>query len=336
MTQPPLRPAPRAAPIFALDEATGASTYRGVDVASLVGTPYDQVWALLVDGDRTSLLPAAEPFNLPVRTGDVRVDVQSALAQLTAVWSYRPLHEVPVAEVRENLARASVMTLSFVAQSARGDQVPAVPQREVDLVSTATERFLVRWRGEADPVAVAALDTFWLVMAENGLVPSTATARLAAEVGTDVASCLSAAVAVASGPFGGGAVARGFALVERAERDGDARPAVEDYLATHSSLPGFGDVALPLDNRVGLLREACFRLDARRTEVADALVHTAQEALAERGRPGSPTDLRPNALFWGAILLDHVGVEPGLMSAMYMCARTAGWSAHVLEVRQGA
>ncbi|MHB1063461.1 MAG: citrate/2-methylcitrate synthase [Georgenia sp.] len=322
-----------AVPIFTPDEASGMPAYRGVDVSSLVGTPFDEVWGLLVDGVRTPLLPPAEPFNLPVRTGDVRVDVQSALAQLTAVWSFRPLHEIPAAEVRENLVRASVMACSFVAQSARGDQVPAVPQREIDLVSTAAERFLVRWRGAADPVAVAALDMFWLVMAENGLVPSTRTARLAAEVGTDVASCLAAAVAVASGPFGGGAVARGLALVERAERDGDCAAVVSDYLATHPSLPGFGDVALPLDNRVMLLRDACVRLGARHVEVADEFVRAAREALAVRAPAGEPAT-RPNALFWGAILLDHAGVAPNLMSAMYMCARTAGWSAHVLEVRR--
>lgn len=323
---------PPAEPIFMLDEPSGVATYRGVDVASLVGTPFEQVWGLLVDGVRAPALPPAEPFHLPVRTGDVRVDVQSALAQLTAVWSYRPVREISPEQVRENLARASVMAYSFVAQSARGEHVPAVPQREVDLVSTTAERFLVRWRGEADPTAVAALDTFWLVMAEHGLVPSTRTARLAAEVGTDVASCLAAAVAVGSGPFGGGAVARGLALVERAERSGDCAGVVAEHLTAHRTIPGFGDVAVPLDNRVALLREACVRLGARRVEVADELVRAAEEALTVRC--SDVPERRPNALFWSAILLDHVGVAPNLMSAMYMCGRTAGWSAHVMEVRE--
>ena len=344
--------------IFAVDPGTGAPAYRGRDVATMVGTPFDKVWGLLVDGTATSPLPAAEPFNLPVRTGDVRVDVLSALAQLTPVWAYRPLLDISVEEARDNLARASVMTLSFVAQSARGEDIPAVPQREIDLVDGATRRFLMRWRGEVDPAAVDALDTFWLAMAEDGLSPSTRTARLAAEMGADAASCLAAAVAVAGGPFGGGAVARGLAMVEAAERTGDPAAVVAEHLARHGTLPGFGEQLVPTDSRVAMLREACVRLGAPLVEVGDALARAGEDALAAMAAgPGSlgprfpppaqrpatslnalagtsaPAGYRPNAMFWGAILLDHAGVPAPLLSALYMCGRTAGWSAHVLEVQ---
>ena len=45
----------------------------------------------------------------------------------------------------------SVMALSFVAQSARGLGRPPIPQREVDKATSIPERFLIRWRGKADP-----------------------------------------------------------------------------------------------------------------------------------------------------------------------------------------
>ncbi|MPV38740.1 citrate/2-methylcitrate synthase, partial [Georgenia subflava] len=229
----PTTPQPSGVPaeeIFAVDDA-GRPCYRGRPVTDLVGVPFEQVWGLLVDGAGEPGLPPAEPFHLPARTGDTRVDVLSALAQLTPAWSFRPLSEISAGQARDNLARASALALSFVAQSARGQDVPAVPQREVDLATTITERFLVRWRGEADPVAVAALDTYWLAMAENGLTPSTRTARLAASAGADAASCLAAAVAVGGAPFLGGAVARGLALVEDAASTGDAAAVVRRHLA---------------------------------------------------------------------------------------------------------
>ena len=90
------------------------------------------MWGLLVDDEFNPGLPPAEPFPLPVHSGDVRVDVQSALAMLAPAWGFRQLLDIDDEQARDDLARASVMALSFVAQSARGIGLPMVPQREVD------------------------------------------------------------------------------------------------------------------------------------------------------------------------------------------------------------
>ena len=119
------------------DREGGALRYRGVDIVDLVGrVSFGHVWGLLVDNAFNPGLPPAEPFPLPVHTGDVRVDVQSALAQLAPLWGFRPLLDIDPAQTREDLARASVMALSFIAQSARGQNRPMVPQREVDRGAT--------------------------------------------------------------------------------------------------------------------------------------------------------------------------------------------------------
>ena len=94
--------------------------------------PFEQVWGLLVDGALLPGLPPAEPHPLSVRSGDPRVDVQSALAMLAPQWGFGQLIDISDEEARDNLARASVMALSFVAQSARGIGQPPVPQREID------------------------------------------------------------------------------------------------------------------------------------------------------------------------------------------------------------
>ena len=134
------------------DKDGGALRYRGVDIEDLVGkVTFGNVWALLVDGKFGPGLPPAEPFPIPVHTGDVRVDVQAALAMLTPIWGYRPLLDIDAEEAREELARAAVMALSYVAQSARGIGIPAVPQKRIDEAATIVERFMVRWRGEPDP-----------------------------------------------------------------------------------------------------------------------------------------------------------------------------------------
>ncbi len=134
------------------DREGGALRYRGVDIEDLVGhVPYEKVWGLLVDGSFEPGLPPAEPWPLTVRSGDARVDVQAALAMLAPEWGFAPLIDIDDAQAREELARASVMALSFVAQSARGAGRPPVPQSAVDQATSIAERFLIRWRGEADP-----------------------------------------------------------------------------------------------------------------------------------------------------------------------------------------
>ena len=78
------------------------------------------MWGLLVDNEFNPGLPPAEPFPLPVHSGDIRVDVQSALAMLAPAWGFSQLLDIDDEQARDDLARASVMALSFVAQSARG------------------------------------------------------------------------------------------------------------------------------------------------------------------------------------------------------------------------
>src|SRR3984893_9319158 len=161
------------------DREGGALRYRGVDIEELVGTvPFEQVWGLLVDGTLKPGLPPADPYPLIPRSGDPRVDVQAALAMLAPQWGFGQLIDISDEEARDNLARASVMALSFVAQSARGAGQPPVPQREVDKATRIAERFLIRWRGEADPKHVEAIDAYWMSAAERGIDASAFIARV--------------------------------------------------------------------------------------------------------------------------------------------------------------
>ncbi|WAL66313.1 citrate synthase 2 [Amycolatopsis cynarae] len=315
------------------DRDGGALRYRGVDIEDLAGkVSFGDVWGLLVDGRFGHGLPPAEPFPLPVHTGDVRVDVQAALAMVAPIWGYQPLLDISDAEARENLARASVMALSYVAQSARGIGRPAVPQSRVDEAKTITERFMVRWRGEPDPAHVKAVDAYWVSAAEHGLNASTFTARVIASTGADVAAALSGAIGAMSGPLHGGAPARVLPMIEAVERTGDARKVVKDILDRKERLMGFGHrVYRAEDPRARVLRRTCQELGAARYEVAAELEQAALAELRER-RPDRP--IETNVEFWAAVILDFAQVPPHMMPAMFTSARTAGWAAHILEQKR--
>ncbi|MDQ1657041.1 MAG: citrate synthase, partial [Cryptosporangiaceae bacterium] len=88
------------------DREGGALRYRGVDIEDLVGNvSFGNVWALLVDGKFGPGLPPAEPFPIPVHSGDIRVDVQSAVAMLAPYWGLGQLIDIDDEQARIDLAR---------------------------------------------------------------------------------------------------------------------------------------------------------------------------------------------------------------------------------------
>jgi citrate synthase len=315
------------------DKDGGALRYRGVNIEDLVGkATFGDVFALLVDGRFGHGMPAAEPFPLPVHTGDVRVDVQAALAMLAPIWGFKPLLDVTDEQAREQVARAAVMALSYVAQSARGMGRPAVPQARIDEAKSITERFMVRWRGEPDPDHVRAIDAYWVSATEHGMNASTFTARVIASTGADVAAAMSGAIGAMSGPLHGGAPARVLPMIEEVERVGDAHKVVANILDRHDRLMGFGHrVYRAEDPRARVLRRTCKELGAERYEVAAALEQAALTELRER-RPDRP--IETNVEFWAAVILDFAEVPTNIMPAMFTCARTGGWAAHIMEQKR--
>jgi len=317
------------------DKEGGALRYRGIDIEELVGkVPFEKVWGLLVDGSFDPGLPPAEPWPLTVRSGDARVDVQSALAMLAPEWGFQQLIDIDDEECRDNLARASVMALSFVAQSARGTGRPPVPQTAVDRATSIPERFLVRWRGEANPDHVKAIDAYWISAAEHGMNASTFTARVIASTGADVAAALSGAVGALSGPLHGGAPSRVLKMLDDVEREGDAERYVKNLLDRGERLMGFGHrVYRAEDPRARVLRRTSHELGAKRAQVAEEL---EAAALAELKARKPDRVLATNVEFWSAVVLDYAEIPAEMFTPMFTCARVAGWSAHILEQKREA
>ncbi len=315
------------------DKAGGALRYRGVDIEDLIGqVSFGNVWGLLVDGRFGAGLPPAEPFPVPVHSGDIRVDVQSAVAMLAPYWGLSQLLDVDQEQVRHDLARVSVTALSFVAQAARGLGLPAVPQKDIDKADTIVERFMRRWRGEPDPRHVKAVDAYFISAAEHGLNAYTFTARIVASTGADAAACISSGIGALSGPLHGGAPSRVLHMIEAVERSGDAEGYVRGVLDRGERLMGFGHrVYRAEDPRARVLRRTARELGAPRFEVAEAL---ERAALAELRARKPDRVLATNVEFWSAVVLDFAEVPAHMFTSMFTCARVAGWSAHILEQKE--
>jgi citrate synthase len=315
------------------DREGSALRYRGVDVEELVGRyPFEQVWGLLVDGSFEPGMPQAEAIEPQGPSGSIMADLQAGLATLGPKLGLRQLVDIGAEDARDDLARLSAAALSLVAQAARGSDLAPVPEREVEAGENAAAQFLIRWRGEADPRHVTAVDTYWVSAAEHGLNASTFTARIAASTGADCAAALSAAVGALSGPLHGGAPTRVLRMLDEVEAGGDADAYVGDLLGRGERIMGFGHrVYRAEDPRARILRRTARELGSPRVEVAEELERAALAALRER----SPDRvLETNVEFWAAVVLEIAEIPPPMYPAMFGCARTAGWSAHVVEQRR--
>jgi citrate synthase len=319
------------------DREGGALRYRGVDIEELVGhVTYEKVWGLLVDESLEPGMPKPDPYEPPALTGNAPADAQAEIARLSGVWGLKKLTENSDEEARDDLGRLSAQVMSIVARSARvaDGHADAVPDDVVAAGKTAAERFLLRWRGEADPRHVTAIDTYWICTAEHGLNASTFTARIAASTGADAGAAMSAAIGTLSGPLHGGAPAHVMPMIDEVAAMGDAESYVDDLLSRGDRIMGFGHrVYRAEDPRARLLSRTAEELGSARVETARALESAALSALQERH---PERVLATNVEYWAAIVLDVAHIPAALTPAMFACARVAGWSAHILEQKRVA
>jgi citrate synthase len=317
------------------DREGGALRYRGVDIEELVGRyPYESVWGLLVDDDLESRMPDPEPYEPSSLTGNAPADLQAQTAHMAGEWGLGKLNEISDEQAREDLGRLSAQMMGIVARSARvadGHPEP-IPDEVVAHGTTAAEKFLLRWRGEADPRHAKAIDTYWICTAEHGLNASTFTARVVASTGADCGAALSSAVGALSGPLHGGAPAYVKPMLEEAAERGDAEGWVRDALASGRRIMGFGHrVYRAEDPRSRILKRTAIELGSPLVDVAQELETAALAALQELH---PERVLATNVEYYSAIVLDIAEIPPPLAPAMFACSRVAGWSAHILEQKR--
>ena len=316
------------------DREGGQLRYRGIDIEELVGQyPYENVWGLLVDNDLDSKMPEPEPYEPAALSGNAPSDLQAETARLSGHWGLGKLNEISDEQARTDLGRISAQMMGIVARSAAvADGREPAPDDVVAQGETAAERFLLRWRGEADPDHVKAIDTYWICTAEHGLNASTFAARVTASTGADCGAALSSAVGALSGPLHGGAPAYVKPMLEEVQAMGDPERWVREALESGKRIMGFGHrIYRAEDPRSRILKQTAKELGAPQVEVAEQLEDVALKALQEK----SPDRvLATNVEYYSAIVLDVAEIPPPLAPAMFGCSRVAGWSAHILEQKR--
>ena len=248
-------------------------------------------------------MPEPEPYEPARLTGNAPADLQAETARLAGEWKLGKLNEISDEQARDDLARLSSQMMGIVARSARlaDGNDDSVAEEVVAQGQTAAEKFLLRWRGEADPRHVKAIDTYWICTAEHGLNASTFAARVAASTGADCGASLSSAVGALSGPLHGGAPAYVKPMLEDVTAMGDPEKWVRDTLDAGKRIMGFGHrIYRAEDPRSRILKRTARELGSPQIEIAERLEEAALAEL-ERAASRAPAEderrvlLRPRA-----------------------------------------
>ena len=199
-----------------------------------------------------------------------------------------------------------------------------------------------------DAARSRALDAYFVTVLDHGLNASTFAARVVASTHSDLVSALVAGIGALKGPLHGGAPGPVLEMLEAIGRPERARQYLDAELASGRRIMGMGHrIYRQRDPRALVLERAASELeralaasdgeqserDARlrgRLELARAVERAAEQVLAAR-HPERP--LKANVEFYTAVLLSALDIDASLFSAIFACARCAGWAAHYVEQR---
>ena len=320
--------------IALVDGANGRLLYRGYPIGELVREgSFAQVAELLwtAEWPRSAHLacaPLDEPVLASLRNLPADSHPMDALRTAISTWgaATRPGWPASVEQARAVTALAPSALAAF--GRLRQGLEPIDPDPGLDTAAG----FLYQLNGERpDEVSARALDAYMIVGAEHGFNASTFTARVITSTRSDVASAVAGAIGALKGPLHGGAPAEVVSQLHEIGSPEHAEAWIDAALERGERLMGFGHrVYRAYDPRAAALRDVAESMGsmAEWLSLAVAVEDVALRKLEERYPDRA---LKTNVEYYTAAVLQGVGLPPDLFPSTFALARTAGWTAHVLE-----
>jgi citrate synthase len=188
-----------------------------------------------------------------------------------------------------------------------------------------------------DPLAAKVLNLLFILHADHEQNASTSTVRLASSTGANPYACIAAGIAALWGPAHGGA---NEAVLQMLTEIGNVNR-VPEFIAKAKDkndpfrLMGFGHrVYKNFDPRATIIRKACHAV-LEKLSGADPLFDLALELeeIALKDDYFIERKLYPNVDFYSGIIYKALGIPVNMFTVMFAIARTAGWVAHWLEMK---
>ncbi len=313
-------------------------SYRGYSIDELAGkASYEEAAYLLLNGalpsagelaDWNRELADRRPLEAELLQTMERLPFGDPMAYLRTVVSIMGLRD-PHAE---DLTRLRPQSLDLIAKfptivalfdRLRNRRAMLGPRPNLGHAAN----FLYMLHGEdPSPAAVAALDAYFVLLAEHSFNASTFAARTSVGTQTDVYSAITAAVGTLKGPLHGAANSKAMEMLNEIGSADQVEPFVKKTLADHKRFMGFGHrVYKGEDPRAKHLKRSAEALadtdDPKWLRISERLQQAVWDA----------KKLAINVDFYSASLLHYLGIPTDLFTPVFACARISGWCAHVLE-----
>ncbi|MFC5649312.1 2-methylcitrate synthase [Paenibacillus solisilvae] len=180
-----------------------------------------------------------------------------------------------------------------------------------------------------EELAVKAFDVSLTLYAEHEFNASTFASRVTASTMSNYYSCITTGIGTLRGNLHGGANEAVMELITKFQTPDEAEAGILQMLAEKQLIMGFGHrVYTVSDPRSDIIKGLAQQLSAL---ADDGHLYALSERIEQVMR--REKNLFPNLDFYSAAAYHFMGIPTCLFTPVFVLARTAGWTAHIMEQR---